>query len=261
MENDGEDREGAEAVQPLFESGAMTGMVIIAHDRGNCRPTMPAGKRLRRFPSFKHLLVIDDDEIADPTGWNGCARAAERFGADIVGGPQLPVFQGRSIRLGQPSDLYAALPIRRRRAALYSSGNLLSPHGAGAMPTPFLDLQVQLHGRRRFRLPEPVIAEGFQARLVPEAPVQEVVPPRRIEADWIRARSLRNGVISTLVERRSAPGPPFGNARVVAKSIALLRRLAARAVAATFEDRLALDRALSRLCRAWPDHGRIRICQ
>jgi hypothetical protein len=52
--------------------------------------------------------------------------------------------------------------------------------------------------------------------------VRETVPARRTEADWIRARSLRNGVISTLVEKKRRAGTPFANLKVFAKSLALL---------------------------------------
>src|SRR5690606_21898815 len=50
----------------------------------------------------------------------------------------------------------------------------------------------------------------------------ETVPARRLEPDWIRARSLRNGVISTLVEKRKRAGERLGALRVLAKSLALL---------------------------------------
>ena len=52
--------------------------------------------------------------------------------------------------------------------------------------------------------------------------VRETVPARRLEADWIRSRSLRNGVISTLVEKKKRAASPVGNLRVFAKSLALL---------------------------------------
>ncbi|TIV72327.1 MAG: glycosyltransferase family 2 protein, partial [Mesorhizobium sp.] len=38
----------------------------------------------------------------------------------------------------------------------------------------------------------------------------------------IRARSLRNGVISTLVEKKKRAGTPFAGTKVVLKSLALL---------------------------------------
>jgi hypothetical protein len=72
---------------------------------------------------------------------------------------------------------------------------------------------------------------GFKLAWCAEAPVHEAVPPRRLEADWIRARSLRNGVISTLVEKKKRAGTPLANVRVFAKSLALLAASPFRALA------------------------------
>ncbi len=55
-----------------------------------------------------------------------------------------------------------------------------------------------------------------------EGIVRETVPARRLERDWIRARGLRNGVLSTLIEQRKRKDEPFGQARVFLKSLALL---------------------------------------
>jgi hypothetical protein len=63
---------------------------------------------------------------------------------------------------------------------------------------------------------------GFRLAWCAEGVVRETVPARRVEADWIRARSLRNGVISTLVEKKRLHGSPFGNFRVFLRSLALL---------------------------------------
>ena len=67
MENEADAREGAMAALPLFESSAVQGMLIVAHERGNCSAYNAGWQTaLLHFPSFEHLLVIDDDELADP---------------------------------------------------------------------------------------------------------------------------------------------------------------------------------------------------
>jgi hypothetical protein len=225
MENDAEAREGARAAHPLFESGAVEGMLIVAHERGNCS-AYNAGWRtaLIQFPAFRHLLVIDDDEIASPRWIETMCAAAERFGADIVGGPQQPIF-------AEPEDSHWAAhpvfappyrisgPVR----ALYSSGNLLiSRQVLAAMGPPFLDLAFNFMGGGDSDFLSRSAQKGFKLAWCAEAPVAETVPARRLEADWIRARSLRNGVISTLVEKRKLEGAPLARARVVARSLALL---------------------------------------
>ncbi|RUW59315.1 glycosyltransferase, partial [Mesorhizobium sp. M4B.F.Ca.ET.049.02.1.2] len=93
MENEAEARDGAKAVIPSFERGEMSGLVIVAHERGNCSAYNAGWQTaILHFPNFRHLLVIDDDEIADPDWLERMCRAAETLGADIVGGPQVPVF-------------------------------------------------------------------------------------------------------------------------------------------------------------------------
>ncbi|MEO0545047.1 MAG: glycosyltransferase, partial [Pseudomonadota bacterium] len=95
MENEAVDREGAKAATPLFEDGTFSGQIVIAHDRGNCH-AYNAGwfAALTQFPNFKYLCVIDDDELADPDWIERHCQAAEEYGADLVGGPQVPVFAG-----------------------------------------------------------------------------------------------------------------------------------------------------------------------
>ena len=91
--------------------------------------------------------------------------------------------------------------------ALYSSGNLLiGRHVLTAMGAPFLDLRFNFMGGGDSDFLSRAAAKGFRLAWCAEAPVRETVPARRLEADWIRSRSLRNGVISTLVEKKKRAG-------------------------------------------------------
>ncbi|MGB6117250.1 MAG: glycosyltransferase [Mesorhizobium sp.] len=225
MENEAEKREGAAAASPLFDAGEMTGLVIIAHERGNCC-AYNAGwsTALMTFPSFSHLLVIDDDEIADPDWLETMCATAERLPADIVGGPQVPVFEAKG------AERFAAHPVFSPPygttgivPALYSSGNLLVTRKVlEAMPQPFLDLRFNFMGGGDSDFLSRSAARGFRLGWCAEGIIREDVPARRIEADWIRSRSLRNGVISTLVENRKRAGDPLGRLKVIARSVALL---------------------------------------
>jgi GT2 family glycosyltransferase len=225
VENDAEGREGSNAATPLFSSGAMDGMVIVAHERGNCSAYNAGWQAaLLTFPHFRHLAVIDDDELADPCWLESLCGAAERFGADIVGGPQAPIFAEASHRRFASHPVFAppytaSGPV----PALYSSGNLMVGRQVlAAMPTPFLDLRFNFMGGGDSDFISRAAAKGFRLAWCAEAVVSETVPARRVEPDWIRARSLRNGVISTLVEKKKRAGTPFANARVLLKSLALL---------------------------------------
>lgn len=233
MENDTDGLEGVEAAAPFFCGGALSGMVIAVHERGNCR-AYNAGIEvaLARFPRFKHLLIIDDDEVAGPAWLDALCFCAEKFGADMVGGPQVPVFAEAALpaTAGHPvfRPLYAEtgpVPI------LLSSGNLLLGRAVlEAMGPPHLDLKFNFLGGGDADFLSRAEGQGFKPAWCAEAPVFETVPARRLQMDWIRARSLRNGVISTLVEKRRRAGTSFANLRVLAKSLALLAASPLRAV-------------------------------
>ena len=96
IENEADKREGAAAAAPLFESGAIEGMVIIAHERGNCC-AYNAGfeTALANFPNFSWLAIIDDDELADPLWLEKLCETGENFGADLVGGQCAERFDAR----------------------------------------------------------------------------------------------------------------------------------------------------------------------
>ena len=225
MENEAEARAGATAALPLFERDEISGMVIVAHERGNCSAYNAGWQTaLQHFPSFKHLLVIDDDEIADPDWLERMCKAAETLGADIVGGPQVPVFADPAHAKWAEHPVFAP-PYREtgRVPALYSSGNLLVGRNVlTAMGPPFLDLKFNFMGGGDSDFLSRSAQRGFVLGWCAEAKVHETVPARRVEADWIRARSLRNGVISTLVEKKKRAGTPFAGTKVFLKSLALL---------------------------------------
>ncbi len=225
MDNHAEGLEGVSASKTWFENSDVNGLLIIAHDRGNCN-AYNAGFRtaLQMFPNFTSVLVIDDDEIADPNWLERMCTTRERFKTDIVGGPQRPVFKKSEHQhfVNHPvfSPHYtktAIVPI------LYSSGNMLvGRHVLEAHTYPYLDLKFNFMGGGDADFLDRSARKGFTLAWCEEAPVYETVPERRTEADWIRARSLRNGVISTLVEKKMRAKEPLGGVRTFAKSVALL---------------------------------------
>ncbi|TIP86397.1 MAG: glycosyltransferase, partial [Mesorhizobium sp.] len=225
MENETEARAGAKAALPLFERGDIPGMVIVAHERGNCSAYNAGWQTaILHFPDFRYLLVIDDDEIADPQWLERMCKAADTLGADIVGGPQMPVFADAAHARWAEHPVFAP-PYQEtgRVPALYSSGNLLVGRNVlTAMGPPFLDLKFNFMGGGDSDFLSRAAQRGFVLGWSAEAQVRESVPARRVEADWIRARSLRNGVISTLVEKKKRAGTPFAGTRVFLKSLALL---------------------------------------
>ncbi|MCX8281995.1 glycosyltransferase [Phyllobacterium sp. 0TCS1.6C] len=238
MENEAERREGAAAALELFAGGKIPGLLIIAHDRGNCN-AYNAGWRtaLAVFPRFSSLVVIDDDEIADPNWLENLCATREAFGVDFVGGPQIPIFARKE------HQSFASHPVFRPHYSqtgpvpiLYSSGNLLIGRNVlEAMPFPFLDLAFNFMGGGDSDFIDRSVRRGFRLAWCAEAPVYETVPERRVEASWIRARALRNGVISSLIERRKHAGGAFGRTKTTLKSLALLAASPARGAVAALK--------------------------
>lgn len=237
MENDAAGRAGLAAAAPLFCDGTLEGLVLVAHERGNCA-AYNAGwlTALARFPAMQHLLVIDDDEWAGEDWIERLVATAEQEGADFVGAPQCPVFDagateshGRHPVFTAPYDRTGPVPI------LYSSGNVLIRRRVlEAMGPPFLDTAFNFIGGGDSDFYARCRRRGFRFAWCQEAPVFETTPARRTEYSWLQARSLRNGAISALIER-GADASPSGRLKILAKSLGLLAvspwrflRLAAR---------------------------------
>lgn len=225
VENEAEEREGAKVAAPLFEAGDYEGLVIVETQRGNCNAYNAAWlTALGYFPAMKRIMVIDDDELADPAWVENMVAAAERYEADLVGAPQIPVFERAGAEqwathpvFSPPYDRSGPVPI------IYSSGNLLVARAVlEATAFPFLDPMFNFTGGGDSDFISRSEAKGFRIAWCAEAPVRETVPARRLEGDWIRARGLRNGMISTMIERRKRKDQPFGRLRTFLKSLALL---------------------------------------
>ncbi len=225
MENEDEAREGAAAAAHLFESGAVAGLIIAAHRRGNCEAYNAGWQMaLETFPHFRHLLVIDDDETADPRWLARMCGTAETLELDIVGGPQNPIFEKDEY------ESWAQHPVFRPPftetgpvPALYSTGNLLLTRPVLERFSPnFLDLRFNFMGGGDSDFLMRARKAGYEFGWCAEAIVHETIPSRRLQADWIRTRSLRNGVISTLVDHERRKGHSFARVQVLMKSLALL---------------------------------------
>ena len=211
------------------------GLCIVAHERGNCcaynAGWATALETFSKLSASACRSTMTNWPIR--TGWSACAATAETLQADIVGGPQVPVFSAPEHARWAGHPVFSPPHDRTGRVeALYSSGNLLLQRRVlEGMEQPFLDLRFNFMGGGDSDFLSRARKRGFKLAWCAEAPVHETIPPRRLEADWIRSRSLRNGVISTLVERGYRADRPFGHARVAAKSLALLAASPLRAAA------------------------------
>ncbi len=238
MENDAEGRAGLDAARGLFESGEMAGLVLIAHERGNCS-AYNAGFRtaLAEFAAMRHCLVIDDDEAAGADWAERMVEVLERLGADVVGGPQVPVFEGGAdAALARHPVFRAPFEATGRVPILYSSGNLcLSRALIERMGDPLFDTAFNFTGGGDSDFFSRAERQGARFGWCAEAPVAETVPARRKEWSWIHARSLRNGALSSAIQRRRD-----GRLRSGMKTAALLAAAPPRAAIEALRQRSLL---------------------
>ncbi|WP_420410651.1 glycosyltransferase family 2 protein [Hoeflea sp.] len=224
MDNDADGLEGAAAAEKWLQSSRLKGLVVVAHQRGNCHAYNAGWQTaLETFAGLEHVAVIDDDELATPGWLERLRETARRTGADLVGGPQIPVFADPSLERWRAHPVFkphydtsGPVPI------LYSSGNVLISRAVlDAMPRPFLDPAFNFIGGGDSDFYRRARAKGFGFAWCTEAAVMETLPSRRTEFSWVNARSLRNGAISAIIEKRQWPGIK-GRLRRMGKSVALL---------------------------------------
>lgn len=249
MENEAEAREGANVAAPMFERGKFAGLVVIAHDRGNCN-AYNAGwfTALTKFPNLQYIAVIDDDEIADSQWIENLCSTSEYHDVSLVGGPQVPVFEGNVVENWKTHPVFTPHYSKTGPVdALYSSGNLLARRDMfTAMPQPFFDLAFNFTGGGDADLIRRSSERGFKLAWCDEAIVRETVPERRVTWGWIQKRSLRNGQLSAAIAHRCENGA-LGHAKVVMHSLALL-------AASPFRALIKLIKSGSVLSSLYPVH-------
>lgn len=229
-----EDAEGADAAKSFMSSHGLDGIIILAHDRGNCHAYNAGWKTaLSEFKNFQYLAVIDDDEAADPCWLEELVKAAKIYNADIVGGPQLQQFEADAEDIWKRHPVF--LPHYEETGSvpiLYSSGNvLISRHVLDHMPSPHLDPLFNFIGGGDSDFYSRCKLEGFTFAWCNTAPVLEDVPSQRATFKWVNARSLRNGSISSIINTKRS-GSRF---KTLAKSLLLLTASPIRSIKLAIE--------------------------
>ena len=232
MDNDDERLEGAAAAAAFLKESDLPGIVIVAHQRGNCHAYNAGWRTVREsFPNYSAIAVIDDDEEAGPGWLRLLCETADQFSADIVGAPQVPVFE-RDQATGLGGHPVFAPPYEQtdRVPILYSSGNvLIGRQVLESMPMPYLDPAFNFIGGGDSDFYSRANERGFMFAWCAEAPVYEAIPDRRTSQSWLIARSQREGAISALIENRRQPGLS-GRLRTLGKSLLMLAASPVRAV-------------------------------
>ncbi|HEX6114137.1 MAG TPA: glycosyltransferase [Geminicoccaceae bacterium] len=157
-----------------------------------------------------HIAMLDDDEWPE-RGWlREMLQARTRSGADVIGGPVVPVFPDDQPAWRSLAALYGAHRPRHgslEDCHLEAAGNFLARACCfqDLMPTPF-DERFALSGGEDLVLFRRLAGRGYRMCWAPDAVVYEPVADERLSIDWLRRRQIQKGTLNVLVQRHFAPG-------------------------------------------------------
>jgi GT2 family glycosyltransferase len=224
VENDPRGRESAAVAGEFLLAGRLTGLCVVEPRQGNCQAINAAFETaLTMFPTARHFLMIDDDEIAS-TGWlDLMARVAEETNADIVGGPVWPSFEDRRMQglRNHPAfrpayDVTGAVPV------IYGCGNCLITRAVfERLGSPAFDMRFNFLGGGDTDFFYRCRNAGMSFHWAADALISETVPTARTKPAWLALRGLRIGAINYHVQRKLASSLA-ARIRLFAKMLTLL---------------------------------------
>ncbi|MET4390338.1 glycosyltransferase involved in cell wall biosynthesis [Bradyrhizobium sp. F1.4.3] len=224
VENDAARRESAPVAAEFLAAGKLQGICLVEKRQGNCQAINAAFETAQAlFPAATRFLMIDDDEIASPDWLELMVRTSEATGADIVGGPVLPVFDddSRPWLARHPAfcpayDYTGAVPM------IYGCGNCLITRAAfERFGRPAFDLRYNFLGGGDCDFFVRCRDAGMTFHWTAEAVITETVPRNRTSLGWIAKRGLRIGAINYRVQHKAAQGKA-ARARVFAQMLGRL---------------------------------------
>jgi GT2 family glycosyltransferase len=209
----------AEFLQP----GTIGGLCVVEPRQGNCEAINAAFETaLATFPAAKHLLMIDDDEIASPDWLEQMVDAAEATGAEIVGGPVFPHFDDEAKRgLRRHPAFWPAYEASGPVPVIYGCGNCLIGRPVfAALEDASFDLRFNFLGGGDTDFFVRCRRAGMKFHWNADAVITETVPRSRTSLGWLALRGLRIGAINYHVELKAA--------RTVQARLKLLTRILAK---------------------------------
>jgi GT2 family glycosyltransferase len=242
VENDAEGRESLAVAVDIFQRERLRGLCVVEQRQGNCHAINAAFETaLESFPAAKHVLMIDDDEIASPDWLQRMLHAAEATGADVVGGPVWPNFddgQNRDLRhhpAFRPAyDRSGPVPV------IYGCGNCLMTRSVFArVGLPAFDLRFNFLGGGDTDFFVRCREAGMTFHWAAEAVITETVPRNRTSPTWLALRGLRIGAINYHVQRKLA-GTGWSQGRLILKTLGLLPLSLFRAIGLAWAERAAV---------------------
>lgn len=246
IDNDAQAKQGLEVAHRLADTFPWELVALIEPQPGIPFPRNAAiAAGLDRGAEL--LAFIDDDEWPAPD-WLQALYSGLEDGAQLAGGPQVPVFPASATRrqrstsyYGHDQDVPSGVSCQ-----LESSGNFmvsaaaLAPHGP-----PWFDPRYARASGADHDLFRRLERAGAEMRWVPSAGVFEDVPQHRLDDEWLRRRvvEIHNGRVR--IDREHKPGLVDGVVRA-AKTLALGTQAVAMTLAGIANDDLAYGAKLLR---------------
>ena len=224
VENDAAGSESVPVAAEFLASGRLAGLCVIEPRQGNCHAINAAfGTAMAAFPAARHLLMIDDDEIASEDWLEQMVLAAETTGADVVGGPVLPNFDDdRKKALRRHPAFAPAYDTSGPVSVIYGCGNCLITRPVFArLGDPPFDLRFNFLGGGDYDFFTRCRRAGFRFHWAAEAVIVETVPKSRTRLGWLVRRGLRIGAINYHIQRKAAR-TVWSQALLIAKMFGML---------------------------------------
>lgn len=200
------------------------------------------------------LAFLDDDEWPEPK-WLRELTAVLDLGADLVGGPQIPVFPEGTNDLIRSNSYYGhnQKAVAGGRCILQSSGNfIVTADAIRQHGPPWFDPKYARNSGADHDLFLRMDLAAATMRWAPGAGVWEDIPARRLDPSWMRQRvvEINNGRVR--IDRQHRPGIGSKLLRVT-KTLALGAQAALTSVAGVANPSVAYQAQLLR----WKFRGKL----
>eukprot|EP00913_Durusdinium_trenchii_P004211 g3903.t1 len=224
VENDAAAPVGAARAQAILSGSALPAAIVIEPRQGNCHAINRAFWEAReRFRSAQYLLMIDDDEIADPDWVHRMVSTARETGAHVVGGPVIRRFETAVPASISRHSLYGFIEgVTRQVPVIHGTGNCLVHRSVfSRLESPLFDETFNFLGGGDMEFFARCRSAGLTFWWCKEATVFETIPHDRATARWLMRRSIRTGSINYVIDRKRATAPAAVAALQVKNAISL----------------------------------------
>lgn len=198
----------------------------ISHARNRA-----VAEALDQQPDF--IAVLDDDEWPCRSWLRELTRVQSETGADIIGGPVVPV----------PAEVSEHWPLLARHyglmrdlpdgaaCVLYGAGNFVARRSCFELLVRPFDPTLNEAGGEDLHFFRRLERLGVQMRWAANAIAYESVPPQRLTRKWLLARQVRRGFLNVRIQRMLDPSGPAEGVRL-ARSFGVLMRASLRRLTA-----------------------------